>query len=130
MFGCCPGLHIHQYLSPIKNDWSMVAEGLARYHTADTTVDELWHRVEAAWASVPVHTIQSLFDSMLRCSKLCSIAYNAVGSHYYPDQEAHDIKIIANRNVLWNTLSSHAFPIRILLSHMEDEDLLSHFSTN
>ncbi|GFV65089.1 DUF4817 domain-containing protein [Trichonephila clavipes] len=31
-----------------------------------TTVDELWHRVEASWASVPVQAIQSLFDSMPR----------------------------------------------------------------
>ncbi|GFT27137.1 hypothetical protein TNCV_40071 [Trichonephila clavipes] len=29
-------------------------------------VDELWHRVEAAWESVPVHSIQSPFDSMPR----------------------------------------------------------------
>ncbi|GFW72100.1 hypothetical protein TNCV_4789871 [Trichonephila clavipes] len=42
----------------------MVAERLARHHTAIATVDELWHRIEAAWASVPVHAIQSLFDSM------------------------------------------------------------------
>ncbi|GFT68293.1 hypothetical protein TNCV_659121 [Trichonephila clavipes] len=39
----------------------MVAERLARQHTAVTTVDKLWHHVEAACASVPV--IQSLFDS-------------------------------------------------------------------
>ncbi|GFW72335.1 hypothetical protein TNCV_703721 [Trichonephila clavipes] len=39
---------------------------LARHHTPVTTVDELWHRVEAALASVPVHAIQSLFDSMPR----------------------------------------------------------------
>lgn len=53
-------------LSPIENVWSMVAERLARHHTAVTTVDELWRRVEAAWAAVPVHAIQSLFDSMPR----------------------------------------------------------------
>ncbi|GFW92350.1 transposable element Tcb1 transposase [Trichonephila clavipes] len=53
-------------LSPIENVWSMVAERLARHHTAVTTVDELWHRVEAAWTSVPVHAIQYLFDSMPR----------------------------------------------------------------
>ncbi|GFW39894.1 probable RNA-directed DNA polymerase from transposon X-element [Trichonephila clavipes] len=29
-------------------------------------LDVLWHRVEAAWASVPVHAIQSLFNSMQR----------------------------------------------------------------
>ncbi|GFY01881.1 hypothetical protein TNCV_1468681 [Trichonephila clavipes] len=44
----------------------MVTERQARYHTPITTVDELWHRVEAAGASVPVHTIQSLFDSIPR----------------------------------------------------------------
>ncbi|GFV34841.1 transposable element Tc1 transposase [Trichonephila clavipes] len=53
-------------LSPIEKVWSMVAERLARHHTPVTTVDELWNRAETAWASVPVHTIQSLFDSMRR----------------------------------------------------------------
>ncbi|GFT06378.1 hypothetical protein TNCV_1145631 [Trichonephila clavipes] len=28
-----------------------------------TTVEEQWYRVEATWASVPVHAIQSLLDS-------------------------------------------------------------------
>ncbi|GFX95162.1 hypothetical protein TNCV_4921051 [Trichonephila clavipes] len=40
----------------------MVAERPARHYT----VDDLWYRVEAAWASVPVHAIQSLVDSMPR----------------------------------------------------------------
>ncbi|GFX77987.1 uncharacterized protein TNCV_971421 [Trichonephila clavipes] len=31
-----------------------------------TTVDKLWYCVEASWASVHVHAIQSLFDSMPR----------------------------------------------------------------
>ncbi|GFW69636.1 transposable element Tcb1 transposase [Trichonephila clavipes] len=53
-------------LLPIENIWSMVAERLARHHMSVTTVDELWHRVEAASTSVPVHVIQSLFDSMAR----------------------------------------------------------------
>lgn len=44
----------------------MVAEQLARHPTPVTTVDELWLRAEAAWASVPVHAIQSLYDSMPR----------------------------------------------------------------
>ena len=44
----------------------MVAEQLARHNTPVTTLDELWYRVEAAWAVVPVHAIQALFDSMLR----------------------------------------------------------------
>ncbi|GFT37078.1 HTH_Tnp_Tc3_2 domain-containing protein [Trichonephila clavipes] len=47
-------------LSPMENFWSMVAERLAHHHTAVITVDELWHCVEAAWASVLVHAIQSL----------------------------------------------------------------------
>ncbi|GFX52080.1 uncharacterized protein TNCV_4654091 [Trichonephila clavipes] len=46
-------------LSPTENVWSMVAERWARHHTPITTV-------EAAWLSVPVQTIQSLFDSMPR----------------------------------------------------------------
>lgn len=53
-------------LSPIENVWSMVAERLARHHSPSTTVDELWHSVEAAWTEIPVHAIQSLFDSMPR----------------------------------------------------------------
>ncbi|GFV83810.1 hypothetical protein TNCV_2555961 [Trichonephila clavipes] len=52
--------------SPIVNVWSMVAQRRARHHTPVTTVDELWYCVEAAWSSVPVHAIQSLFDSMPR----------------------------------------------------------------
>ncbi|GFY15146.1 uncharacterized protein TNCV_1569611 [Trichonephila clavipes] len=49
-------------LSPIENVWSMVAEWLARHHTPVTTVHERWHCVETAWASVPVHAIQSLIQ--------------------------------------------------------------------
>ncbi|GFW45461.1 transposable element Tcb1 transposase [Trichonephila clavipes] len=47
-------------LSSIEKVWSMVDERLARRHTPVTTVDKLWHRVEASWASVPVHAIQYL----------------------------------------------------------------------
>ncbi|GFV62128.1 hypothetical protein TNCV_4109311 [Trichonephila clavipes] len=54
-------------LSPIVNVWSVVAERLAHHHTPVITVDKLWYRVEAAWSSVPVHAIQSLFRSMPRC---------------------------------------------------------------
>ncbi|GFX43592.1 transposable element Tcb1 transposase [Trichonephila clavipes] len=53
-------------LSPTENVWSIVVERLARSHTPVTMVDELWHRVTAAWPSVFVHVIQSLFDSMPR----------------------------------------------------------------
>ncbi|GFX40166.1 uncharacterized protein TNCV_4318011 [Trichonephila clavipes] len=49
-----------------ENVCSMVAERLSRHHTLVTMIDELWHRVKTAWASVPEHTIQSLFDSMPR----------------------------------------------------------------
>ncbi|GFU50164.1 hypothetical protein TNCV_300121 [Trichonephila clavipes] len=52
--------------SPIENVWSMAAKQLAHHHTSVTTVNEQWHRVEAAWASVPVIAIQSQFDSMSR----------------------------------------------------------------
>ncbi|GFY12638.1 uncharacterized protein TNCV_2448291 [Trichonephila clavipes] len=44
----------------------MVDERLPRNYTPVTTVDELWHRVEATRESVPVHGIQSLFGSMPR----------------------------------------------------------------
>ena len=55
------------YLSSIENIWSMVAERLVRYHTPVTTVDELRHLVENVWATVPVHAIQSQYNSMPRC---------------------------------------------------------------
>ncbi|GFU70327.1 hypothetical protein TNCV_2106661 [Trichonephila clavipes] len=42
----------------------MVAKRLSCQHTPVTTVKELWPRVEAAWTSVPVYAIQSLFDSL------------------------------------------------------------------
>ncbi|GFW05823.1 transposable element Tcb1 transposase [Trichonephila clavipes] len=44
-------------LSPIENVWFMTVKRLARHHTPFPTVDELWHRVEAAWTSVPVPAI-------------------------------------------------------------------------
>ncbi|GFU73112.1 DUF4817 domain-containing protein [Trichonephila clavipes] len=51
-------------LSPIEKVRFTVAERLVRHQTPVIMVDELWHRVETVWASVPVHAIQSLFDSM------------------------------------------------------------------
>ncbi|GFX65447.1 uncharacterized protein TNCV_399981 [Trichonephila clavipes] len=44
----------------------MADEQLARHHMPVTTVYELWHRVEAAWAYLPVHVMQFLFDSIPR----------------------------------------------------------------
>ncbi|GFX17202.1 hypothetical protein TNCV_2857251 [Trichonephila clavipes] len=49
-----------------ENIWSMVAKRLARNLTPVITFDEMRYRVEAAWSSVPVHAILSLFDSMPR----------------------------------------------------------------
>ncbi|GFV01034.1 hypothetical protein TNCV_1009551 [Trichonephila clavipes] len=40
------------YLSTLENVWPMAAERLACRHTPVTSVDELGHRVEAAWASI------------------------------------------------------------------------------
>ncbi|GFW40360.1 hypothetical protein TNCV_1019181 [Trichonephila clavipes] len=44
--------------------WKSLVHGCRAtgHHTPVTTVEELWHCVEAAWTSVPVHVIQSLFD--------------------------------------------------------------------
>ncbi|GFU79140.1 transposable element Tcb1 transposase [Trichonephila clavipes] len=53
-------------LSPIENVWSMVAKQLTHRHAPITTINELWHHVEATWASVTAHAIQFLFDSMPR----------------------------------------------------------------
>ena len=44
----------------------MIVEGLADHHIPVTTVHELWHLVEAAWAAVSVHAIQSLYVSIPR----------------------------------------------------------------
>ncbi|GFV86941.1 hypothetical protein TNCV_2198931 [Trichonephila clavipes] len=43
------------------------SQRLAYHSTPVTTVDELWHCIEAAWTSLLMHAIQSLFDSMPRC---------------------------------------------------------------
>ncbi|GFV08875.1 hypothetical protein TNCV_3821181 [Trichonephila clavipes] len=48
--------------SPDENVWSVVVERLTRHHTTVTTVDKLWHRVKAAWASVLIHALQPLFE--------------------------------------------------------------------
>ncbi|GFV56813.1 hypothetical protein TNCV_3995121 [Trichonephila clavipes] len=52
----------------------MVTKRLAHNHTPVTTFDALWHRVEAAWLSVDVHAIQSLFFSMPRRISVISSA--------------------------------------------------------
>ena len=51
-------------LSPIENIWSWVAERLGRHRSPATTIDEVWHRLEAAWNDLPVSVIQAQFDSM------------------------------------------------------------------
>ncbi|GFX06104.1 transposable element Tcb2 transposase [Trichonephila clavipes] len=53
-------------LSATEKVWSMARERLARNDALDIMVDELGHCEEAAWASVPVHVMQSLFDSIPR----------------------------------------------------------------
>ncbi|GFX74061.1 uncharacterized protein TNCV_490251 [Trichonephila clavipes] len=55
----------------MQNVWSMVAAQQARQHTSVTTVDELWHLVEAAWVSVLGHAIQSLLTQYSSTSKYC-----------------------------------------------------------
>ncbi|GFY28873.1 hypothetical protein TNCV_4720051 [Trichonephila clavipes] len=47
------------------NNRKLLVYGFRPHHqTPVATVDELWHLAEAAWSSVPVHAILSLFDSM------------------------------------------------------------------
>ncbi|GFV39224.1 hypothetical protein TNCV_2089641 [Trichonephila clavipes] len=67
MFVCCPCLHVLQIYHQQKTSGPELLSELACHHTSLTTVDELWDRVEAARASVPVHSIQSLFDSKPKC---------------------------------------------------------------
>ena len=50
--------------------WSclvIVAKQLAPHHTPITIVNELKHLIEATWATVLKHAIQSLYNSMPRC---------------------------------------------------------------
>ena len=42
----------------------MVVNRLICHYTPLTTVDELWHLVKIVWIVVPVHPIQSLYNSM------------------------------------------------------------------
>ncbi|GFW50226.1 HTH_Tnp_Tc3_2 domain-containing protein [Trichonephila clavipes] len=51
---------------PLRSPDLTPIEQVASHHTLITNVDELWHRVEAAWAPISVHVMQSLFDSMPR----------------------------------------------------------------
>ena len=44
----------------------MVAQRLTQITSPAATPDDLWQRVEAAWAAVPQEHIQRLFDSMPR----------------------------------------------------------------
>ncbi|GFX08137.1 transposable element Tcb1 transposase [Trichonephila clavipes] len=46
--------------------WSMVAQRLTQITPPAVTPDQLWQRVEAAWAAVPQEHIQGLFESMPR----------------------------------------------------------------
>ncbi|GFX96175.1 hypothetical protein TNCV_2290641 [Trichonephila clavipes] len=66
MFGCCSDPR-SPHLSPIEIVWCMVAERLTCHRTPASTIDDLWHCVEAAWASIPIDALKSLFDSMPRC---------------------------------------------------------------
>ncbi|GFS63369.1 hypothetical protein TNCV_2308941 [Trichonephila clavipes] len=51
MFGCCPSLHIHQMCRQYKRYGPWLLKDSV------TTVDELWHCIEAAWTYVPVPAI-------------------------------------------------------------------------
>ncbi|GFU11813.1 transposable element Tcb2 transposase [Trichonephila clavipes] len=54
----------------------MVSERLSRHQMPTIMVDEMWHRVEATWASVPVLAIQSQFDSVPTCINVVITARN------------------------------------------------------
>ncbi|GFV12747.1 transposable element Tcb1 transposase [Trichonephila clavipes] len=75
-------------LLPIENVWSMVAEWPV------PTVNEVWHRVEAAWASVSIHAIQSLFNSMPRSISAVITAKN--GCFGYRFLEIYAPKFLEN----------------------------------
>ena len=58
---------IATYLTYINSTGSMIAERQARHYKSVIIIEELWHFVKTARASVFVHAIQSLDDSMPRC---------------------------------------------------------------
>ena len=68
-------------LSPIENIWSWVVERLSRHHLPATTIDELWHRVEAEWNDEPVSVIQAQFDSMP--SRITAVVASRGGNSVY-----------------------------------------------
>ncbi|GFW93502.1 hypothetical protein TNCV_47051 [Trichonephila clavipes] len=70
MFGCAL---VCTFTKSLTNSKRLITELLVHYHTPVTIVNELRHRVEAARASVPVHAMQSLFDSisMRMCCYYC-----------------------------------------------------------
>ncbi|GFT03790.1 hypothetical protein TNCV_3608181 [Trichonephila clavipes] len=67
-------LHLKTSGLCLRSDWHDPQTPIA-------TVDELWYRVEAAWASVPVHAIQSQFDSMPR--RISAVIIARVGCFWY-----------------------------------------------
>jgi len=52
-------------LNPIENVWRIVKPGIAKKPIANGVVG-LQQQVENAWDSIPLHTIQTLIDSMPR----------------------------------------------------------------
>ncbi|GFW15964.1 transposable element Tcb2 transposase [Trichonephila clavipes] len=75
-------------ISPIENNWSMVAQRLTQTTPPVASPDQLWQRVEAAWSAVPQEHIQSLFESMPR--RVAAVISNHGGySGYRFWQEPH-----------------------------------------
>lgn len=68
-------------LSPIEHVWSVIGERLARHDAPACTPDELWLRVEAAWAAIPQQQIQSLFYSMPR--RVAAVIDSRGGNTHY-----------------------------------------------
>ncbi|GFU69533.1 hypothetical protein TNCV_1350931 [Trichonephila clavipes] len=62
-----PTFQQNNALPPVAGN-SMITEPLDCHHSPVTTVDELWHQVEAAWASAPVHATNL-------CLSQCSSVY-------------------------------------------------------
>ncbi|GFU05613.1 hypothetical protein TNCV_3292061 [Trichonephila clavipes] len=86
-------------ISPIKSVWSMFAERSACHHTLVTTVNVLWHRVDAALTSVSVHVIQFLFDSMPK--RISSVINARVGCSGHCFLRIYKPKLLENLNTFY-----------------------------
>ncbi|GFX15272.1 hypothetical protein TNCV_3302032 [Trichonephila clavipes] len=120
-----------------RNVWSMVAEQLSHHHTPVTMVDELGHHVEAAWASVPVHAIQSLFETMPRRISVVITARGSCSGYWRCkslDEESKVQAICSDQNtseaIVGKNMSCRICRKQAVVMQKQMEHYLSHEETN